>query len=155
VGASRYPDYGPAAVAGAVLAAGLPAGAGLALGGLLGLALAELGGWSIVALRGANARAIVARAAALDAGDAGAIGALQAGGIARDALRGMALTAAGLAVGAVAQGRVPPEAVALPVAALVTGAGLAAALHGAWRGQRVAWLGAGVAAGVLAAAVLG
>ncbi|MDX2192446.1 MAG: PTS sugar transporter subunit IIC, partial [Gemmatimonadales bacterium] len=40
VGASRYPDYGPAAVAGAALAAGLPAGAGLALGGLLGLALA-------------------------------------------------------------------------------------------------------------------
>ena len=73
IGAVRYPDFGPAAVAGAALAAGAPWELGLGFSVGLALVLAVLGGWSLKAVRRWNARAIQRRAAALAAGESGAI----------------------------------------------------------------------------------
>ncbi len=158
VGATRYPDYGPATVAAVTLAAGTawPARAGLAV--LLGLGLAALGGWSMLRLRAANAQALQGKVAALAAGQASAIRGLWWGGITRDVVRGLGLTALGLVL-AVALRRVQPmphawETVALAVAA---GGALAAALGGAVRsaGKGLArrLLVAGLSVGIIAVLV--
>ena len=61
-GAARYPEYGPATVA-AVSAGHLLTGAGgLAIGALVGLPVAMLGGLSLHLLRRLNARALCRRA---------------------------------------------------------------------------------------------
>ena len=92
----RYPDYGPATVVAAALAAGAPweLGLGLSVGAGAGARGARragacrwCGGW--------NARAIQRRAAALAAGESRAIRRLQYGGLLRDAVRGALLTASG------------------------------------------------------------
>lgn len=160
VGASRYPDYGPATVAGVLAASGAqwPAGTGVSL--LLALSLAVLGGWSMQRLRMANAVAMQSRAAALAAGSPAAIRILHWAGLARDAVRGVTLTLVGIAL-ALAVRSAPPmlprwEAVSLAVA--VAG-GLAAAGGGAWRsagrGRRLAWLAAGLVLGLAAALARG
>lgn len=154
VGATRYPDFGPATVAAVALAAGTswPARAGLAV--LLGLGLAALGGWSMLRLRSANAQALQGKVAALAAGSNSAIRGLWWGGITRDIIRGVGLTALGLAL-AMALRQLPPmpspwETVALAVAA---GGGLAAALGGAvraaGRGRARRLLVAGLTVGLL------
>lgn len=154
VGAVRYPDYGPAAVAATALVAGRPWEEALGVGVALGLVLAALGGWTLPRLREANARATAALAGALAAGDAGAIRRVQYGGIARDALRAAATTglglAAALALGAVTP-RLPP-ATAGQLSWIAVGGGLAAALGGALRiagrTARLLWLAVGLAAGL-------
>jgi PTS system mannose-specific IIC component len=156
IGAVRYPDYGPAAVAGAVLAAGAPWELGLGVSVGLALGVAALGGWSLQYVRRRNARAIQRRAAALAAGESGAIRRLQYGGLLRDALRGALLTAIGLAAAwALARGLRLDRETAVGLTLVAVGTALAAAIGGAvrsaGRGPRLRWLAAGVGIGTLLA----
>jgi mannose/fructose/N-acetylgalactosamine-specific phosphotransferase system component IIC len=156
IGAVRYPDFGPAAVAGAALAAGAPWELGLGLSVGLALVLAVLGGWNLKQVRRWNARAIQRRAAALAAGESGAIRVLQYGGIARDAARGALLTALGLLLAwALAHGVQLDRRTAVGLTLVAVGTALSAAAAGAvrsaGRGARLRWLAAGVAAGTLLA----
>src|SRR3989442_1561848 len=69
MGATRYPEYGPATVA-AVSAAHAATGTlGLGLGALVGLITGMVGGLSLHGLRQLNTRAVRRGAAALEAGD--------------------------------------------------------------------------------------
>ncbi len=132
IGAVRYPDYGPATVVAAALAAGAPWEFGLGIGAALGVVLAILGGWSLQFVRRWNARAIQHRTAALAAGESSAIRLLQYGSLMRDGLRGASLTALGLAVAALIAVKVPLDrrtAVGLSLVAI--GGALAAAINGA------------------------
>ena len=156
IGAVRYPDYGPATVVGTALAAGAPWELGLGLSAGVALVLAVVGGWSLLAVRRLNARAIQRRAAALAAGDSRAIRMLQYGGLFRDAARGALLTIAGLLVAwAVARWVTLDRQTAVGLTLIAIGSGLSAAAAGAvrsaGRGARLKWLAAGVGVGALLA----
>ncbi len=156
IGAVRYPDYGPATVAAAALGAGVPWELGLGLGATLGLVLAVLGGGTLQLVRRLNAVAIQHRAAALAAGESSAIRRLKYGGLLRDAARGAALTALGLAAAwALTRGLRLDRATALGLTLVNIGCALAAVVNGAvrsaGRGARLRWLAAGVGAGLLLA----
>ena len=160
VGAARYPDHGPATVAAVAAAAGAawPERMGTAV--LLAMLLAVLGGWSLQRLRYLNAQALHERAAALAAGSEPGIRALQWGGLARDAIRGLLLTALGLS-GALLLRAFPPLVPRLQglLAAAAIGCALAAVAGGAarsaGRGPRLLWLGAGLALGLIISLSLG
>lgn len=134
VGASRYPEWGTAAVAsGAVLAgAGEPRAAALALTTLGGLLIAWAGGWTMYALRRNNGRLAARHEAALEAGDGAAVSRLQLLGLGTDLARGAALTVvAVLALGAAVRtgvglwsrgDRVSMDGIAIIVAAIGGGA---------------------------------
>lgn len=102
VGATRYPDWGPGAVAaGALAGAGvqgtMPAGQ---LGVVLVAALsAWAGGWMMHLVRRANAADLHERLSAIEGGDVRALAALQRGGLGRDAGRSLALAAFTLVAG--------------------------------------------------------
>ena len=99
VGASRYPDWAPAGVtAGALAALGTPSSPALALGVLLGIAIAWVSGRSMVTLRNANGRRLAAWQAALDAGDGAVPARLMGRGIAGDALRACLISVVGVAL---------------------------------------------------------
>lgn len=156
IGAVRYPDYGPATVVGAALAAGAPWELGLGLSAGVALVLAVVGGWSLQFVRRRNALAIQRRAAALAAGESGAIRLLQYGGVVRDALRGAVLTGGGLlAAAAIARWIALDRQTAVGLTLVAVGAALSAAAGGAvrsaGRGARLKWLVAGAAAGTLLA----
>jgi mannose/fructose/N-acetylgalactosamine-specific phosphotransferase system component IIC len=158
VGAVRYPDYGPATVAAVALAADSPWEFSLGLSAALGLALAVLGGFSLQLVRRANARAIQHRTAALAAGESSAIRQLQYGSLARDAMRGAALTLLGLACAwGLARYAWLDRSTALGLTLVAVGCALSAviggALRGAGRGPRLRWLGAGALVGLLTAAL--
>lgn len=153
VGASRYPEYGPAAIGAVLLAAGLPAGDGVGVGALLGLLVATLAGYSLEWLRHANARDVHRHAAELDGGSTAAIRRLQWTGLARDTIRSVAVTTVALTLASLARAQLN-GVVRMPtyLTPVLVGVGLAAALSGALRtagrGRRLAWLGVGLAAGV-------
>lgn len=156
IGAVRYPDYGPATVIGAALAAGTPWELTLGLSTGLALVVAVLGGWTLQMVRRLNARAIQRRAAALAAGESRAIRRLQYGGLARDAARGVLLSSLGLlAAAGVAQWvRLDRQtAVGLTLVAIGTAVAAAAggAVRSAGRGARLRWLAAGAVVGLLLA----
>jgi len=95
LGASRYPEWGSASVVGGALFASntaQPPGA-LAVAVLGTLAVAWIGGWSMVKLRGQNARWAGRRRDALAAGSRGAVIGLQLLGMTADLGRGALLTA--------------------------------------------------------------
>lgn len=160
VGASRYPDWGPGAVAAGALAGAGPQATEPA--GLLGVVMvaavaAWCGGWLMHLVRRANAEALHARHAAVEAGDARALVALQWGGLLRDAARSLALGSFALVLGdqvstAFANAWRGPELLARGVLAA---ASVGVALWAAWRlfGQSRAlrFLAGGLAAGVAAA----
>ena len=160
VGAARYPDHGPATVAAVAAAAGAPWTERMGTAVLLAMLLAVLGGWSLQRLRYLNASALHARAAALAAGSEPGSRALQWGGLGRDAIRGLLLTALGLA-GALLLRAFPPVAPRLQglLAAAAIGCALAAVAGGAarsaGRGPRLHWLVAGLAVGLIIALSLG
>ena len=154
VGAARYPDWGPGSVA-----VGALAGAqGASASGLLALVLvaslaAWAGGWLAHRVRRANSAQVAACHAALEAGDARALRAIQRGGLVRDALRSLALTAFALAIGHYVLGgirqRSAPVALA-QVALVATSVGVA--LYAAWRlaGRgRAGWFASGMGVGLL------
>ncbi|GBD33486.1 PTS system sorbose-specific EIIC component [bacterium HR33] len=125
VGAARYPDYGPAAVAAATVAAGSPGMLGLGLAAALGLAMAYLGQWSIHWLRRRNGNDIRRHWAAVEKGDASTIARLHLKAVVRDGFRSAVLTAVGVAVALLLR-RYPP--VALGGALLLSAAAIGAAL---------------------------
>jgi mannose/fructose/N-acetylgalactosamine-specific phosphotransferase system component IIC len=156
VGAVRYPDYGPATVVAAALAAGTPWELSLGISAALGLVLAVLGGWSLLLVRRLNARAIQRRAAALSAGESSAIRRLQYGGLLRDALRGFILTLLGLVLASTITDSLRVDrrtAVALTLVAIgsALAAGASSAFRSAGRGVRLKWLLGGLVAGTLIA----
>jgi mannose/fructose/N-acetylgalactosamine-specific phosphotransferase system component IIC len=159
VGAVRYPDYGPATVAATALAADSPWQFALGVGAALGLAIAVLGGFGLQLVRRANARAIQHESAALAAGESGAIRRLQYGSLGRDAARGAALTALGLACASILAEPLAQldRSTALGLTLVALGCALSAAIGGALRsagrGSRLRWLGAGALVGLLAAAL--
>lgn len=155
VGASRYPDYGPGAVGAVLLTSGGVWDERLGIAALFALAMAVLGGWSLVWLRQVNGKLIHQGAAGLAAGDADTIARIQHRGLAGDMVRSLGLTVVALIV---AQGLAPH----LPggprftlVTAVAVGAGVAAAAGGAVRSAgrtaRLRWLAAGTGVGLLVA----
>jgi len=155
VGASRYPEYGPATVAAVAAAHGVAGPAGVALGALVGLATGLAGGASLGLVRRLNTAAVRAAAPGLESGDPRALAGLHASGVARDGARAAAVTALGLGLAWLARtllaGLASP-ALALTAAA-AGGAAVAAAMSGTLRlvgrGPDVRWLAAGVLAGTL------
>ena len=95
-GASRYPEWGSAAVVGGAIAASsnmrLPGTITVAV--LMGLATAWIGGWTLVKLREWNAWLARRKRSALDHGSRGAVVGLQLAGLTSDLARAMLLTAA-------------------------------------------------------------
>jgi mannose/fructose/N-acetylgalactosamine-specific phosphotransferase system component IIC len=94
-GASRYPEWGSAAVVGGVIFgshAAHPAGA-MTLAVLAALATTWVGGWTMVQLRKLNARWAAKRREALEAGARGSVISLQLIGMTADLARGFLLTA--------------------------------------------------------------
>jgi mannose/fructose/N-acetylgalactosamine-specific phosphotransferase system component IIC len=94
-GASRYPEWGSAAVVGGVIFgshAAHPAGA-MTLAVVSALATTWVGGWTMVQLRKLNARWAGKRRDALEAGARGSVVSLQLIGMTADLARGFLLTA--------------------------------------------------------------
>ena len=157
VGASRYPDWGPAAAASGALAAqrgGVWDATWMAGIMVVALVTAWLGGLGMMLVRRLNAAHLKRRLPALERGDQRALFALQAGGIARDLARAAVATGLTLWVGGRVARQVElawraPRAVA-DVA--VVGTALGVALWSAWRlfgnGAPRRWLAAGAVAGV-------
>ena len=99
-GASRYPEWGSAAVVGGAIAGALNTGrpGALSIGVLAALATAWVGGWTLVQLRMWVAWLARRRRPALDAGSRGAVISLQLAGLTGDAVRAAALTAGAYAL---------------------------------------------------------
>jgi mannose/fructose/N-acetylgalactosamine-specific phosphotransferase system component IIC len=94
-GASRYPEWGSAAVVGGAISAALhmePAGT-VTVGVLATLATAWVGGWTLVKLRQWNAWLARRKRSALEHGSRGAVVGLQLAGLTSDLARAMILTA--------------------------------------------------------------
>jgi PTS system mannose-specific IIC component len=163
VGASRYPDWGPAATAAGALAAvrgGRWDPAWMVGIMVVALLAAWLGGLTMVVVRRLNAAQLRRRAEAVEGGEVRALWALQAGGIARDLVRAAVLTGFTLAVGErvarhVEMGWRAPRAVA-DVA--VMGTALGVAVWSAYRlfgqGAPRRWFATGAVAGVAVVAGL-
>lgn len=100
-GASRYPEWGSAAVIGGALYAkasyGFEAGR-LTTTVLAALAMAWIGGWSMVQLRKLNAHWARSRHDAVASGSRHTVIGLQVAGLGADLVRGIILTASGLVV---------------------------------------------------------
>ncbi|HQR18640.1 MAG TPA: PTS sugar transporter subunit IIC [Gemmatimonadales bacterium] len=153
VGASRYPEYGPASIGAVLLANALPAPAGMGVAALLGLGLALFAGWTLDWLRHANARHVHRLADALHTGSPAVIRRLQYAGLGRDTLRSLGVTTLAMLSALLIAGWWGPSTPLPPqLTPVMVGVGAAAALTGALRtagtGRRLAWLGVGVAAGL-------
>lgn len=154
IGASRYPDYSVAAVAGGFAAAMAPAPVTVALAGIVGLPMAMLGGWSLQKLRRRNAVSVQRRLERVAAGDGRAIWELQRNGIMRDALRSFALAVIGLVLAWLVTRLHWSHIIHADLLswAMLAG-GIAAAFGGALRsaghGARRRWLAVGLATGIL------
>lgn len=94
-GASRYPEWGSAAVVGGAIAASLNTqhGGAITIGVLAGLGTALVGGVTMVKLRLWNAWLARRKRPAIDAGSRGAVIGLQLGGLTGDLARATVLTA--------------------------------------------------------------
>jgi mannose/fructose/N-acetylgalactosamine-specific phosphotransferase system component IIC len=141
-GASRYPEWGSAAVvAGALSAIGTPGRPGaITVSILAGLATAWIGGWTMIALRRLNAVRARRHQAALNSGSASTVVGLQLSGLVTDGLRGAALTLlmlavfrpiAGMAVSRWEVDGRTSRAVVVGVAAAVAGAAVWKVFHSA------------------------
>jgi mannose/fructose/N-acetylgalactosamine-specific phosphotransferase system component IIC len=158
VGASRYPEYGPATIAAVSAAhfAALPLGLGL--GAVVGLITGMLGGISLQVLRRLNTRAVAAATPALELGDARVLVRTHLTAGARDLVRAALVAAVGLTLAAVAREVIAPAlshrgerllSVAATSGALAAGA--AGTLRLVGRGTGLRWLALGLGGGILAA----
>lgn len=152
VGAARYPDYGPGAVAAGAVAAGAPDVFSIGLAVALGLAVAYAGQWTMHFVRRLNARDMQLHRAGLDAGDAASIRRVHLRSIGRDAARGLVVVAVGLGAAWLLRAAPPFSARgAVLVTSVAVGAGLAAATSGALRtagsGPARAWFLCGLLVG--------
>lgn len=153
VGGARYPDYGPAAVAGVATAAGAPGLLGLGPAVAVALVVGYVGEVTVQLVRRRNSADVQRRRAELDAGDPAGIRRVQWRGIARDAARALAVTLAGLLLAAAVRRWLPLSLRgAVLVATVAVGAAVAAAVTGALRlggrGRARAWLAAGILGGI-------
>lgn len=153
VGGARYPDYGPAAVAGAATAAGVPGVLGLGPAILVALVTGLLGEHAVQVVRRGNSADVRRNRAGLDAGDLACLRRVHVRGIARDAARALLVTVAGLAL-ALATRRLPLSLRGtVLVGTVAVGAAIAVAAGGALRlggrGAARAWLAAGLVAGAV------
>lgn len=155
IGASRYPDYGAATVAAVIFGAHQSWIVALGPAVLLGLALAHVGGWSIVVHRRVTAWALQRTAAALDRGEPGAAVRVHRAGLLADLLRSGGLAGAGILV-ATQLGSAPrldlATARALTIVAIAGGfvAVIGGSLRRAGTARRISWFAGGMALGVLA-----
>lgn len=157
VGAARNPDWGPGTVAVGALAGERPLILASALLGLVLVAVvaAWAGGWGSHLVRRANAAAVTARRAALDAGDPRAVRALQLGGLWRDTVRALAVTALAFALGDLVSSLFArqwpgPQALAqVAISATSIGVALHAGVRVAGAGRQSLWFVGGLAAGLL------
>ena len=152
VGGVRYPDYGPAAVAGAATAAGAPGVLGLGPAVAVGLVVAYAGEWAMQLTRRLNSRDVQRCGGALDAGELATIRAVQLRGILRDAVRALVVTLLGLALAGAVRRWLPLDVRGVVlVGTVAVGAALAVAAVGALRlggrGKAGAWLAAGLVIG--------
>ena len=162
LGASRYPEWGSASVVGGALFAAHPEHPGSMGVAVLGtLAAAWIGGWTMVKLRGLNARWARQRRDALAAGSRDAVIGLQLLGLTADLARAALFTAVAYAILA------PTVTAAIGVwgidarlsRAVVVGAAVTVAAGAAWKsfhstlGVRWTFL-AGLGAGTVAAVLL-
>jgi PTS system mannose-specific IIC component len=137
-GASRYPEWGSAGVVGGALFAkaayGFEAGR-LTTSVLAALALAWVGGWSMVQLRKLNAHWARSRHDAVAHGSRQTVVGLQVAGLGADLVRGIILTALGLMVLAPLQVLTLQEwGTGAPVSrAVVGGVAGAVSLGAAWK----------------------
>jgi len=157
VGASRNPDWGPGTVAVGALAGEHPV---ILASGLLGLVLVAVvaawaGGWGSHLVRRANVAAVAARRAALDAGDLRALRAVQYGGLLRDAVRALAVTALAFALGGLVSSLFarhwpgPQQLAQVAISATSIGVALHAGVRLAGSGRQSLWFVSGLAAGLL------
>jgi PTS system mannose-specific IIC component len=159
IGASRYPDFSVAAVAGGVAAALVPDSVAVGAAGLVGLPMAALGGWTLQKLRRRNALSVQRRLDRVAHGDGRAIWELQRNGLLRDAMRSFALALLGVGVALLAA-VIPWEMFhhARFLSWAVLAGGIAAALGGAirsaGRGGRRRWLAVGLATGIVLVVML-
>lgn len=154
IGASRYPDFSVAAVAGGVAAAFVPAAVAVGLAGLIGLPMASLGGWTLQRLRRRNAVSVHRRLERVAAGDGRAIWELQRNGMLRDALRSFSLAVIGIGLAILVtqihwDAVVHAEILSWAVLAGGIAAALGGALRSAGRGARRHWLAVGLAVGII------
>lgn len=135
-GASRYPEWGSAAVVGGALAALQPASAGAMSLAIVGaLATAWIGGWTMVVLRRINAAWARRHRASLDAGSYRTVVGLQIFGLTADLLRGAALALVALLVLApIARGVASLWGVDLEISrAVVVGIAATVAVGAVWK----------------------
>jgi PTS system mannose-specific IIC component len=154
VGAARYPDYGPAAVAAAATAVGAPGVLGLGPAVAVGLLVAYAGEVSLQVVRHFNSDDARRNREGLDRGDVRSIRRVHARGLLRDGVRVLLVTAAGLALAAAVRRWLPLDLPgAVLVATVAVGAALAVgatgALRLAGRGSGRAWLAAGFLTGAV------
>ncbi|HUL48521.1 MAG TPA: PTS sugar transporter subunit IIC [Gemmatimonadales bacterium] len=158
LGASRYPEYGPATVAATATAHLLSGALGLGLGAVVGLFTGLLGGVSMNAVRRLNTNAVHRAAPALEAGDTQALMRLHVASIGRDAVRALLVTGSGLVL-ATGTHALPGQTIhvrgAVLLAAAATGAVIAAGTSGTvrliGRGSAIGWFAAGLLGGVAGA----
>jgi len=157
VGASRYPDFGAATVAGVLYSAGTPWQETLGPAVGLGLVLGILGGGSIPAVRRWNARLVASFADRLAAGDARAVDEVHLRCLFHDLIRSIGVAVLFVGVGAAARELelYPPAELGPWLVAVALGGGLWAAVHGAvdaaGASARGRWLATGLAVGLLVA----
>jgi PTS system mannose-specific IIC component len=158
LGAVRYPEYGPATVAGVSVAHAAAGALGIGLGAVVGLLTGLLGGVSLNAVRRLNTRAVQRASDALEAGEVATLMRVHVTSLARDAARAMLVTAVGLALAAgVRHFLVGTLSVrgAMVVAAAATGVAIAAGTSGtlrlAGRGATLGWFAAGLVGGAAGA----
>ena len=96
IGATRYPDYGPASVVGTAVASFAGWQDPTGLGVMIALPLALAGGRAMELVRRLNGRLARVAAPALASGDPAALARLQRTGLLADALRSLAVTLTGL-----------------------------------------------------------
>lgn len=154
IGASRYPDFSVAAVAGGVAAVLVPDAMAAGAAGLVGLPMAAVGGWTMQRLRRRNAVSVQRRLERVAQGDARAIWELQRNGFLRDGMRSFALALLGIGAALLA-GLIPwakfPHAPMLSWAVLAGGlaAAIGGAIRSAGRGGRRHWLAIGLATAIV------
>lgn len=154
IGATRYPDFSPAAVAGVVVAAGRPLPLTLGLGAGVGLVLAQLSRVLVDQVRRRNAIAVQRAEAGLAAGAIGVVRRLHWQGLLRDAVRAAVLTVVGIGAALLVRSLGLPSASlgsALSLTAIAGGAAaaLAGAVRTASQGGRLGWLIGGGLLGIL------
>lgn len=154
VGGARYPDYGPAAVAGAATAAGAPGVLGLGPAIAVALVVAYLGEYAIQVVRRRTSAEVQRLRAELDTGDLVSIRRVHLHGMARDAVRALVVTLFGLLLAGLVRRWLPLSLRGtVLVATVAVGVAVAVAANGALRlggrSQARAWLAAGIVVGMV------